>query len=126
VSFEGLDNVFDPAVSTDHVIWKSVEPGLSALTWGELHALDRRSNERLVIAEQANHPSIGSRFVAFEEISRRKLVLYDLATRSLAEVPDPIRGARGTVGPASISGSLLGYSVSVKGSHTVYWTLLPE
>jgi hypothetical protein len=126
VSFEDLDNVFDPAVSPDHVIWKSVEPGLSALTWGDLHAHDRRSNERLVIAEQANHPSIGSRFVAFEEISRQKLLLYDLATRSLVEVPDPLRGARGTVGPASISGNLLGFSVSVKGSHTVYWSVLPD
>jgi hypothetical protein len=123
--FMHLDRVFEPAVSTDYVVWKAVDPELAALTWGDLHALDRRSNERLVIAEQANHPSVGSRFVAFEEITHSELLLYDLATRALVEVPDPVPGANGTVGVPAVSGNLLGYSVSVKGSNTVYWNVLP-
>ena len=124
--FDGHDNDFNPAVSADYVVWKSVEPGFAALTWGQLHVLDRRTNERLVIADQANNPSIGSRFVAFEEISHQKLLIYDMATRSLVEVPDPIGGANGTVGPVAISGNLLGYSMSAKGSKTVSWTILPD
>ena len=124
--FDGDGNAFSPAVAVDQVVWKSVEPGLAALTWGELHVLDRQSNERVPIADQANNPSIGSRFVAFEEISRRKLLLYDLATRTVVEIPDPMRGANGTVGPVAISGNLLGFNVSSKGSGTVSWTILPD
>jgi len=124
--FDGRDNAFNPAVSADYVVSKSVEPGFAALTWGELHALDRRTNERLLIADQANNPSIGSRFVAFEEISRRKLLVFDLATRTLVEIPHPMRGANATVGPVAISGNLLAFNVSGKGSKTVYWTILPN
>ena len=124
--FDGDDNDFNPAVSEDYVVWKSVEPGFAALTWGQLRVLDRHTNERLVIADRANNPSIGSRFVAFEEISHQKLLIYDLATRTLVEVPDPIGGANGTVGPVAISGNLLGYGVSAKGSKTVFWTILPD
>jgi hypothetical protein len=124
--FDGRANDFNPAVSADHVVWKSVEPGFAALTWGQLHLLDRSSNERLVIADQANNPSIGTRFVGFEEISHRKLLLYDLATRTVVGIPDPMRGANGTVGPITISGNLLGFNVSAKGSKTVYWTILPD
>jgi hypothetical protein len=123
--FDGRGNDFNPAVSADYVVWKSVEPGFAALTWGQLQVLDRNSNGRLLIADQANNPSIGSRFVAFEEITHRKLLLYDLATRVMVEIPDPMHGANGTVGPVAISGSLLGFNVSAKGSKTVYWTILP-
>lgn len=126
VPFQGLGRVFEPAVSSDYVVWKQVEPELSALTWGGLVALDRRSNERLVITGQANHPSIGSRFVAFEEITHQELLLYDLATRALVAVPDPMHGANGTVGIPAVSGNLLGYSVSVNGSKAVYWNVLPD
>jgi hypothetical protein len=126
VRFEDLDRVFEAAVSRDYVAWKSVDPELSALTWGELHLLDRRTNARLVLTGQANHPSIGSRFVAFEEISRQKVMLYDLATRSLVEIPDPLRGAKGTIGLTAVSGNLFAYTVSVKGTHSLYWTALPD
>jgi hypothetical protein len=124
--FDGRGSDFNPAVSTDYLVWKSVDPGFAALTWGQLQLLDRSSNERLLIADQANNPSIGSRFVAFEEISHRKLLLYDLATRSVVEIPDPLRGANGTVGPVTISGNLLGFNVSSKGSNIVHWTILPD
>lgn len=123
--FDGGDSTFNPAVSPDYLVWKSLEPGFAALTWGQLHALDRASDERFVIADQANNPSLGSRFVAFEEISHGKLLLYDLATRTLMEIPDPMGGADGTVGPVAISGNLLGYGTSAKGSKTVSWTILP-
>ena len=124
--FDGRGNDFNPTVSADHVVWKSVEPGFAALTWGQLHVLDRRTNERLVIADQANNPSLGERFVAFEEISHQKLLIYDLATRTLVEIPDPMLGNNGTVGPGVISGNLLGFSVSAKGAKTVSWTILPD
>lgn len=124
--FDGSGSDFNPAVSADYVVWKSLQPGFAALTWGELQVLDRTANERLVIVDQANNPSIGSRFVAFEEITHRKVLLYDLATRSVVEVPDPTAGPNGTVGPVSIAGSLLGFGVSSKGSKTVSWTTLPD
>ena len=124
--FDGRGSVFNPAVSADYVVWKAVEPGLAALTWGELRLLDRSSNEQLRIADQADNPSIGSRFVAFDEISHQKLLLYDLATGALLEVPDPIGGANGTVGPVAVSGHLLGFAVSSKGTKHVHWTTLPD
>ena len=124
--FNGRGNDFNPAVAGVYVVWKSVEPGFAALTWGQLHALDRSSNERLFIADQANNPSIGSRFVAFEEISHHMLLLFDLATRTLVKIPDPMGAANGTVGPITISGNLLGFNVSAKGSKTVYWAILPD
>ena len=124
--FDGRGSDFNPTVSPDYMVWKSVEPGFAALTWGQLHVLDRHSNEQLVIADQANNPSIGSRFVAFEEITHRKLLLYDLTTRTTVEIPDPLGGANGTVGPVAISGNLLAFNVSAKGSKHVYWTTLPD
>jgi hypothetical protein len=124
--FDGWGNDFSPAVSADYMVWKSVEPGFAALTWGELHVLDRGSHERLLIADQANNPSIGSRFVGFEEISHQKLLVYDLGTRTLVEIPDPMAGTNGTVGPVAIAGNLFGYNVSAKGAKTVFWTILPD
>ena len=123
--FEGSGRDFEPAVSVDYVVWKSVEPGLSALTWGAIHVLDRRSNDRLVIPRQADHPSLGSRFVAFEEFFHDKVVLYDLTARSEFEL-DPPHGARGTVGVPTVAGDLLAYSVSRKGEITLYWAILPH
>jgi hypothetical protein len=120
----GLD--FEPAVTPDFIVWKSVEPGFSALTWGTLHVLDRGSNERFVLPGQADHPSVGARFIAFEEFFHRELLLYDLATRSIVKIADPMRGARGTIGVPSIAGDLLAYSISVKGSKSILWTLLPD
>lgn len=125
VRFHGAGLDFDVAVSPDHIVWKSVEPGFSALTWGELHLLDRRSGEQLEIATQADRPSVGARFVAFEELFHRRLLLYDLATRSVLEVPDARLGGRGTIGIPAVAGNLLAYSVAARGQQTVYWTLLP-
>jgi hypothetical protein len=124
--FDGHANDFNPAVSADHVVWKSVEPGFAALTWGKLHILDRRTSERLVVGDQVNNPTVGPRFVAFEEISHQKLLIYDLATRTLVEIPVPTRGNNGTVGQGAISGNLLGFSVSAKGAKTVSWIILPD
>ena len=122
--FEGSWRDFEPAVSVDYVAWKSVGPGLSALTWGAIHVLDRRSNDRLVIPRQADHPSLGSRFVAFEEFFHDKVVLYDLSARSEFEL-DPPHGSRGTVGVPTVAGDLFAYSVSRKGEITLYWARLP-
>ena len=125
-AFGDLESVFEPVVTHDFVAWKSVEAGFSALTWGELHVLDRRSGDELTIATRANHPSIGARFVAFEEFFHERLLLYDLSTRRTIEVPDPLRGRKGTLGIPSIAGSLLAFSTSVRGEKTVYWIRLPD
>ena len=42
------------------------------------------------------------------------------------EIPDPMDGANGTVGSVTISGNLLGFTVSSKGSTTLSWTTLPD
>lgn len=126
VAFEGAGLDFEAAVSEAFVAWKTVEAGFSALSWGELHVLDRRSNDRLVIPGQWDHPTLGSRFVAFEELFHERLALYDLATRALIDVADPPHGSRGTVGVPTIGGRLFAYSVFARGRNTVYWTILPN
>lgn len=126
VPFEGAGLDFDAAVSEDFVAWKTLEPGFSALSWGELHVLDRRSNDRLVIPGQWDHPTLGSRFLAFEELFHKRLMLYDLANRALIEVPDPPHGSRGTVGVPTVGGRLFAYSAFARGRNTVYWTILPD
>jgi hypothetical protein len=125
-AFDGLDRIFDPAVSPDFVVWKSVEEGLSALTWGALHVLDRRSNERFDIPGRYNHPTLGTRFLGFEEFFRNELLLYDLRTGSLVDVPDALPRGPGTIGHVAIGGSLLGYTITARGGTHVGWAYLPE
>ena len=119
-------NAFEAVVTPDFVAWKSVDPGFSALTWGQIHVLDRRSDEELVIATRANHPSLGSRFVTFEEFFHRQLLVYDLATRRTIEIPGSLPDGKGTIGVPVIADSLLGYSISVRGEKSVFWVRLPD
>ncbi len=119
-------NAFEPNVTPDYVAWKSIEAGFSALTWGAIHVLARESAERFKIATRANHASVGSRFVAFEEFFHERLLVFDLATRQTIEIPDPLHGLRGTIGVPAVAGNLLAWSISVHGEKTVSWTRLPE
>ena len=125
VTFAGLELAFEPSVTPAYIAWKSVDRGFSALTWGEIGVLDRRSGQRFVIAAQTNHPSVGSSFVTFEEFFHERLVVYDLATHRSIEIPDPLHGAKGTIGVPVVAGDLLGYTASVGGASRVYWTRLP-
>ena len=49
-----------------------------------------------------------------------------MATRRSIEIPDPLRGSKGTIGVPAIGGSLLGYSTSTRGEKTLYWARLPD
>jgi hypothetical protein len=120
-----MSNVFEPVVTPEFLAWKSVDPGFSALTWGQIHVLDRGSGEELVIASRANHPSLGSRFVTFEEFFHRQLLVYDLATRRTIEIPGALQGGKGTIGVPAIAGRLLAFSTSIRGEKTVHWVQLP-
>jgi hypothetical protein len=124
--FDDLENVFEPVVTRDFLAWKSLDPGLSALTWGEIHVRDRGSSDELTIATRANHPSVGTRFVAFDEFFHERLLLYDLAARRTLEVPDALPGRKATLGIPAVAGNLLGFSTSVRGEKIVSWIRLPD
>jgi len=119
-------SAFEAAVTDGHVAWKSIEPGFSALTWGDISVEDRGSGDRFVVATRANHASVGARFVTFEEFFHRKMLVYDLATRRTIEIPDALPAAKGTIGVPEIAGDLLAFSISVRGEKTVYWVRLPD
>jgi hypothetical protein len=124
--FQGADQAFEPVVTPAYVAWKKVDPGFSALTWGAIQVMDRHSGERFLVATRANHPSIGGRFVTYEEFFHRQLLIYDLAAHRSIEIPDPLRGSKGTIGTPAIGADLLGYSTSTRGEKTVYWARLPD
>jgi hypothetical protein len=126
VQLDEAGNPFEPVPTPEYLAWKSIAPGFSALTWGDIHVRDRRSAEGFVIATRANHPSVGARFVTYEEFFHEKLLVYDLDARRTIEVSDPFDGAKGTLGVPTIAGALLAYSVSTRGDKTVYWIRLPD
>ena len=125
--FPGLGRDFDPAVNARFVVWKTTEPDDSALNWGALHVLDRQSGAATPIAvAKANRPSLGDRFVAFDEITHTRLVVYDLATQRLVELRRSA-AATPTYGGASVSGSLLSFFVQDSaGQPRIGWANLPE
>ena len=125
--FRGLGHDFNPAVSARYVAWKTAEPGDSALNWGELHVLDRQSGAVTAIpVAKANRPSLGDRFVAFDEISHTRLVVYDLATQRLVELGRSAAGTP-TYGGASVRGSLLSFFVQdAEGQPRIGWANLPD
>ena len=129
IRFAGRGNDFSPAVDDRFVVWKTVEPGYAALNWGVLRVLDRQTDEvRTIPFELANRPSIGDRFVAFDEITHARLVVYDLTTwqtlelgRSEADAP--------IYGGLSVSGSLLAFSMEdpdIVGRPRIGWAIMPE
>jgi hypothetical protein len=127
VEFSGVGNDFNPAVSPDFVAWKSTAPGDSALTWGTLHVLDRRTQlQATVPVPMANGPSIGERFLAFDEITHARLELYDLRTGALLDLRRP--GLPDTVhfGGQSVSGRLFAFFTQRGGDPpSIGWATLP-
>lgn len=125
--FAGVANDFEPAVSPTNVAWKTVEPGLAALTWGEVHILDRDTGEtRRVPLPNLNHPSLGRRFLAFDEISRHRLLLFDLARGEVLEVPGPRDGSDTTFSGASLAGDLWTFIIGTDDGPRIGWARLPE
>lgn len=122
----GLD--FNPAVSERHVVWKTNEAGDNALNWGTVRVLDRRSGAIAVVPiEHANRPSIGDRYVAFEEIFHTRLAVYDTFTGLVFDLAPA--GGPSTYGGQSISGRLLTFYTQGPdgtGQARIGWAILPE
>jgi hypothetical protein len=127
VVFRGPGRDFSPAVNGRFVAWKSTNPGDSALNWGELHVMDRSSGAVAAIpVAKANRPTIGDRFVAFDEITHTRLAVYDLASGRIVELERADSGAP-TYGGISLSGSLLGFFRQDAGAQPrIGWAILPE
>jgi hypothetical protein len=127
VVFRGLGHDFSPAVNARFVAWKTTEPGDSALNWGELHVMDRRSDSIAAIpVAKANRPSIGDRFVALDEITHSRLAVYDLATGLIVELVRTESGGP-TYGGSSLSGRLLTFFTQATGGQPqIGWAILPE
>jgi len=133
VRFEGTGHDFNPAVNDDDIVWKANRRGDSALNWGTLKVLDRRDQKvRTIPVENANRPSIGDRFVAFDEISRTHLSVYDPVTRTVLHLASGSKlGLEGDLafGGESVSGRLLAFSVGPADASApprIGWAILPE
>jgi len=114
-------------------VWKANGRGDSALNWGTLKVLDRRDQKvRTIPVENANRPSIGDRFVAFDEISRTHLSVYDPVTRTVLDLASGSKlGLEGDLafGGESVSERLLAFSVGpaeASAPPRIGWAILPE
>jgi hypothetical protein len=130
VRFVGSGNDFNPAANDAFVVWKTGEAGDSALNWGTLKVLDRRTQRvETILTEPANRPSIGDRYLAFDEIFHARLVVYDLATGRLLELASS-GGAEGgrNYGGESLHGRLLTFFEQAPdgGQPRIGWAILPE
>ena len=125
VRFPGKGNDFNPAANDSFVAWKTTEPGDSALNWGTLHVMDRRTQAVAKIpVAKVDRPSIGDRYVAFEEISRSRLAVYDTQTGSVVDLAPP--GSPGSYGGQSLSGRLLTFYTQTGEKPQIGWAILPE
>jgi hypothetical protein len=128
VRFAGTANDFDPAVSPSTIMWKTVRPGYAALSWGELHVRDRATGRvRDLEIDLAASPSIGDRFATFDEITRQRLLLYDIPNDTLTDVSDAVPAGTTSVTTISVSGRLLVCAVGLGDAATqIAWAVLPE
>ena len=133
VPFEGTAHDFNPAVNDDYLVWKANRRGDSALNWGTLKVLDRHSWKIWTIpGGDANRPTIGDRFVAFDEMSPSSMPIYDPMTRTLldlASAPAFGQEARLAFGGESLSGRLLAFSygpADASAPPRIGWAMLPE
>lgn len=125
--FSGMGNDFNPAVNDRFVVWKTAEGDSAALNWGTLHVLNRLTNTVSVIpVPNANRPSIGDRFITFDEITHTRLAIYEPATGELYDLVDPNAQAEGSVGSQSVAGRLLGFFLHETGMPRIGWAILPE
>ena len=125
--FRAPGHDFSPAVDERFVVWKTTEPGDSALNWGQLRVLDRQTGAVTVIpVAKANRPSLGDRFVAFDEITHTTLAVHDLASQGMVELRRS-EAAAPTYGGVSLEGRLLTFfAQDVAGQPRIGWAILPE
>jgi hypothetical protein len=130
VRFAGSGNDFNPAVNDGFVAWKSSRPGDSALNWGTLKVLDRGTQRLATIpTEPANRPSIGDRYLAFDEIFHTRLEVYDLVAGKLLGLASSGGSESGlSYGGESLHGRLLTFFEQGAGSAQprIAWAMLPE
>ena len=127
VRFPGSGNDFNPAVNDRFVVWKTADPGNAALTWGTLRVLDRQTHAVVTIpVADGNRPSIGDRYVAFEEITRSRLVVYDTVTGAVLDLRPPESPGTVGYGGQSVSGRLLAFYTQGTGRTQIGWAVLPE
>jgi hypothetical protein len=128
VPFEGTANDFSPAVSDSHIAWKTAVGDGAALNWGTVTVEERATSTRWSVPlDDLNDPSLGTRFVAFEEITRSRLALFDLATHQLVDLLPANLAGEVHVGGQSISGSLLTFFTQREGGlPRIGWAVLPE
>lgn len=131
--FDGTANDFHPAVSDTHVAWKTSVGDGAALNWGSITVEARTTGTRWVVPlENLNRPSLGRRFLAFEEITRSRLAVFGLASGQLVDLLPADLAARVAagdlfVGGQSISGSLLTFFLQEPGGPPrIGWAQLPE
>ena len=133
VRFPGLGLDFNPALNARSIVFKTNVQGDSALNWGTLRVLDTKAGGLTVIPiEHANRPSIGARYVAFDEITHSRLLLFDTGSGQLVDVgamrPDRPTGAV-LYGGESVSGHLLVFieqGTEPGAQPRIGWALLPE
>lgn len=126
--FRGPGKDFDPAVNDEFVVWKTAEGDSAALNWGTLHFLDRRTQAVGAIpVKNAIRPSIGDRYVAFDEITHSRLLIFDPSTPALVALGGADTPAAGSVGGESLSGRLLAFFTQQDGAPPrIGWATLPE
>jgi hypothetical protein len=126
--FPGTANDFDPAVTPEHVAWKTVEPDYAPANWGALRILERATGREMLLGvDRAMSPSIGARYVAFEEITQSRLLLYDLVEERIVDVSGALPDGARAVSRQSVAGDLLTFMVAVEGLATprLAWAWLP-
>ncbi len=127
VRFAGTGNDFNPAVNEHFVVWKTAEGDSAALNWGTVRVQNRETSGTAVIpVPDANRPSIGDRFVTFEEITHSRLAVYDPVADELFDLIDASDQAEGTVGGQSLDGGLLTFFTQETATPRVGWALLPS
>jgi hypothetical protein len=124
VTLPGVGREFNPAVNDDFIVYKRPDPGIAALNWGTIVVLDRRSHQTGDIAIDGNRPTIGTRFVTWETITRSRLDVYDPSSGRTYTLRTLDSG--GIAGP-TIHGDLLTFAQFPQdgSSTTIWWGRLP-
>jgi hypothetical protein len=126
--FPGTAHDFDPAVTPGHIAWKTVKPDYAPANWGELRILERDTGREILLGvERGLRPSIGDRYVAFEEIAHDRLLLYDLVEQRLVDLSAELPEGTKSVSKQSVAGNLLTFMVAIEGSEAprLAWAWLP-
>jgi hypothetical protein len=124
--FPGVGNDFNAVATPDLVVWKTAVGDSAALNWGTLHVLNRGTEDVWEIpVPNANRPSIGDRYIAFDEITHSRLLVFDPISQNVIDLtPSEVRGKL-SVGGESLSGRLLTFFVQDEGAPQISWAYLP-